>query len=132
MSVVPLMFRDWWDDFDTNIRSSRLLDQHFGSGLKRDDLMNFTNTPSILRRGYIRPWRNTTLQRQDSGSTLNVDQEKFQVSMIYFFLISFSRLINLKIMFYDSSNESQNTDWSGAKFYYYDILILVFCETGKK
>lgn len=80
MSVVPLMFRDWWDDFDTNFRSSRLLDQHFGSGLKRDDLMNFTNTPSILRRGYIRPWRNTTLQRQDSGSTLNVDQEKFQVS----------------------------------------------------
>lgn len=103
MSVVPLLFRDWWDDFDMPIRTSRLLDQHFGTGLRwdrwiftfqknaisetcdfryrRDDLASsfWNSTPSILRSGYIRPWRNTALQKQDSGSTLNVDKDKFTV-----------------------------------------------------
>lgn len=82
MSVVPLSFRDWWDDFDRPFRSSRLLDQEFGIGLKRDDLLSsFWNpTPSVLRSGYVRPWRtNTALQREASGSTLNVDSDKFQV-----------------------------------------------------
>lgn len=79
MSVVPMMFRDWWDEWETPMRSSRLLDQHFGSGLRRDDISSFTNTPSLLRSGYIRPWRNTSLQRQDSGSVLNCEKDKFQV-----------------------------------------------------
>lgn len=79
MSVVPMMFRDWWDEWETPMRSSRLLDQHFGTGLRRDDISSFTNTPSLLRSGYIRPWRNTSLQRQDSGSVLNVEKDKFQV-----------------------------------------------------
>lgn len=81
MSHVPLMYRDWWDEFDLPIRTSRLLDQHFGTGLKRDDLFSsaWTSSPSVLRHGYIRPWKRCNLQKQDSGSTLNVDNEKFEV-----------------------------------------------------
>ncbi|XP_035786863.1 protein lethal(2)essential for life-like [Anopheles albimanus] len=90
MSVVPMLFRDWWEDFDTPLRSSRLLDQHFGTGLRADDLFSsFSSSfpsrtvapiaPSVLRGGYYRPWRNTALARQDSGSTLNLDKDRFQI-----------------------------------------------------
>lgn len=86
MSVVPLMFRDWWDDWgETPFRSSRLLDQQFGTGLRRDDLISsfWNTTPSVLRSGYVRPWGNRNLQRQESGSTVNFDKEKFQVRNIF-------------------------------------------------
>lgn len=35
----------------------------------------------MLRSGYLRPWQRspTSLQRQESGSTLNIDNEKFEV-----------------------------------------------------
>lgn len=81
MSNIPLMYRDWWDEFDLPMRTSRLLDQHFGTGLKRDDLFSsaWTSSPSMLRHGYIRPWKRNNIQKQDSGSTLNVDSEKFEV-----------------------------------------------------
>ncbi|CAH1365058.1 hypothetical protein MTP99_001361 [Tenebrio molitor] len=82
MSVVPLLFRDWWDDEDFS-RPSRLLDQHFGLGLRRDDLLStYSSLPrGSLFRNYVRPWRatSTALQRQDSGSTIQQDKEKFQV-----------------------------------------------------
>nr|AEE62721.1 unknown [Dendroctonus ponderosae] len=83
MSVVPLSFRDWWDDEDFfNLRPSRLLDQQFGVGLKRDDLLNsFRTLPrSYLTRNYLRPWSSSNvLQRQESGSTIQQDKDKFQV-----------------------------------------------------
>lgn len=83
MSVVPLAFRDWWEEFDRPFpfRSHRLIDQEFGTGLRRDDLLSsmWSGTPSLLRSGYIRPWRSNDLKRQGSGSTLNVDNDKFQV-----------------------------------------------------
>ncbi|XP_013187734.2 protein lethal(2)essential for life [Amyelois transitella] len=77
MSIVPMMFRDWWDDWE---RPSRLLDQHFGMGLRRDDLLNYISTfPSTsLRNSYFRPWR-TSLARQESASTINLTKEKFEV-----------------------------------------------------
>lgn len=88
MSIVPLRFRDWWDDWEHQSslapfsRTSRLLDQQFGLGLRRDDLLSsfLKPTPSVLRSGYIRPWDSQALNRLDSGSTLNIDREKFQVS----------------------------------------------------
>lgn len=81
MSIVPLSFRDWWEDFDRPFRSHRLIDQEFGTGLRRDDLLSslWSGTPSLLRSGYIRPWRSNNLKREGSGSTLNVDNDKFQV-----------------------------------------------------
>ncbi|KAB0803986.1 hypothetical protein PPYR_00956 [Photinus pyralis] len=80
MSMVPLLFRDWWDDIELS-RPRRLLDQHFGTELNRDDLLSsFTNVPrcSLLSNRYFRPWR-TEIARQDSGSTINADKDKFQV-----------------------------------------------------
>ncbi|XP_026462342.1 protein lethal(2)essential for life-like isoform X1 [Ctenocephalides felis] len=78
MSLVPLMFRDWWDDFGIDHPSSRLFDQHFGMGLNRNDLLSsFRNSPTLLRGGYFRPWR-TELLKQDSGSTVTADKDKFQ------------------------------------------------------
>ncbi|KAG8336242.1 protein lethal(2)essential for life-like [Homalodisca vitripennis] len=79
MSLVPLMFRDWWDEFDRD-RPSRLLDQHFGLGLRRDDLWN-SFAPSVLRPagGYFRPWR-APLARSNSGtSSLVAEGDKVQV-----------------------------------------------------
>lgn len=57
------------------------MDQDFGIGLRRDDLLSslWNPTPSLLRSGYVRPWRTNNLQRESSGSTLNVDNDKFQV-----------------------------------------------------
>lgn len=73
MALIPTFFRDWWDDFD---RPSRLLDQNFGLGLTRDDLLNTMAIPSS--RGYFRPWRN--LLEQNSGmSKIQSDKDKFQV-----------------------------------------------------
>ncbi|XP_072396307.1 protein lethal(2)essential for life isoform X2 [Diabrotica undecimpunctata] len=81
MSMVPLLFRDWWDEEDL-LRPSRLLDQQFGLGLRRDDLLN--SIRDVPRRSafprYIRPWSTSSaLQRQDSGSTITQDHDKFQV-----------------------------------------------------
>ncbi|KAL0278687.1 UNVERIFIED_CONTAM: hypothetical protein PYX00_000437 [Menopon gallinae] len=75
MSLIPMLYRDWWEDFE---RPSRLFDQNFGLGLRRDDLLSSMMTSPFLRRGYVRPWRD--FNRQNSGSsTLQVDQDKFQV-----------------------------------------------------
>ncbi|XP_066598623.1 protein lethal(2)essential for life-like isoform X2 [Prorops nasuta] len=82
MSIVPLVFRDWWDELDRPM--SRLMDQHFGSGLRRDDLLsNFSNL-GINRRpffgnSYYRPWNVATRQNSSGASTIQLDQEKFQV-----------------------------------------------------
>lgn len=80
MSMVPLFFRDWWDDFDRE-RPRRLLDQHFGLGLKRDDLLKNFNELSSLRSGrYLRPWGAEPLARSSSGSSnLKVDDKQYQV-----------------------------------------------------
>lgn len=87
MSVVPLVFRDWWEDFDRPV--SRLMDQHFGTGLRRDDLISgFTglglNRPSlrsIFGNTYYRPWKNVTRQDSSGSSTIQLDKDNFQVGI---------------------------------------------------
>lgn len=81
MSLVPLLFRDWWDDLDRD-RPSRLLDQHFGIGLKRDDLFNnLTNLPSpLIRPGrYFRPWAKSLAHSNSGMSNIKDDDHHFQV-----------------------------------------------------
>lgn len=92
MSKVPMVFRDWWDDlgygndWDMDFRrprTSRLIDQHFGTALRRNDLLSsLANTHisnATSRAGpYYRPW-NTPLAKTDSGSTVNVEKDKFQI-----------------------------------------------------
>ncbi|XP_029161017.1 protein lethal(2)essential for life-like isoform X6 [Nylanderia fulva] len=85
MSIVPMVFRDWWDDIDRPV--SRLLDQHFGTGLLRDDLIsNFTGLGlnraplrSIIGNTYYRPWRNVARQNSSGSSTIQLDNDTFQV-----------------------------------------------------
>lgn len=88
MSVVPLMFRDWWDDLDRP--ASRLIDQHFGSGLDREDLLTGLSSLSLARPrsafisnpGYYRPWRNVVRQNSGGASTVQADKDKFQASCL--------------------------------------------------
>ncbi|XP_023933893.2 protein lethal(2)essential for life [Bicyclus anynana] len=78
MSIVPMLFRDWWDDWE---RPSKLMDQHFGMGLKRDELLSSLSSfpsSSLFRNSYFRPWR-ASLARQESSSTINLTKEKFEV-----------------------------------------------------
>lgn len=92
MSNVPLTFRDWWvDDYDIDFdsfrrpRTSRLIDQHFGTVLRKNDLLSSlanTHISSPSRTSpYYRPWNHaaSSLARQDSGSTVNVEKDKFQI-----------------------------------------------------
>ena len=87
MSLVPLLFSDWWQDLD---RPHRLMDQDFGLGLYPEQLVN----PSIihdflpvhpvprerLRNLYYRPWGELMRKMEGGGtSTVKSDKDKFQV-----------------------------------------------------
>jgi hypothetical protein len=91
MSVVPLVFRDWWEDLNRPV--SRLMDQHFGTGLHRDDLISgFTglglNRPSIFGNTYYRPWRHVARQNSSGSSTIQLDKDNFQVGTCSNFALS--------------------------------------------
>ncbi|XP_012277090.1 protein lethal(2)essential for life-like [Orussus abietinus] len=83
MAVVPLMFRDWWDDLDRS--RLRLLDRHFDGILTRDDplLSELSNLSLTKPRslfgapGYFRPWR--TIFPTSGASTIKSDKDTFQV-----------------------------------------------------
>ncbi|XP_031836308.1 protein lethal(2)essential for life [Nomia melanderi] len=86
MSLVPLLFSDWWEDLD---RPHRLLDQHFGLGLYPEQLLNtnildqyilpsrrrMTRSPLI----YYRPWGELLRKEGGGTSTVKADKDKFQV-----------------------------------------------------
>nr|XP_033339725.1 protein lethal(2)essential for life [Megalopta genalis] len=80
MSLVPLLFSDWWEDLD---QPHRLLDQNFGLGLYPDQLL----TPSRLemylqprrRPNYCRPWHELLRTNEPGTSTVQADKDKFQV-----------------------------------------------------
>lgn len=88
MSLVPLLFSDWWEDLQY---PHRLFDQNFGQGIHQDQLMH----PNILERfalsqrnrhvrpsplTYYRPWGELLRNRQEGGiSTVQADKDKFQV-----------------------------------------------------
>lgn len=89
MSLVPLLFSDWWEDLD---RPHRLLDQNFGLGLRPEQLLN----PSILEQYilpsrdrrvksplmYYRPWGELLRKSEGGGvSTVKADKDKFQVNL---------------------------------------------------
>ncbi|XP_044734962.1 protein lethal(2)essential for life-like [Chrysoperla carnea] len=78
MSLIPFIFQDVLSD--PWARPSRLHDQHFGLGLRSDDLLEPFVVPSMLSRNYYRPWR-SALAKLDQGSTVVADKEKFQVSL---------------------------------------------------
>lgn len=84
MSVVPLRFREWWDDFERPVSS--LMDQHFGRGWFRDDLISRLSDWSMREPRhhfdtYYRPWRSLFNNRDSGLSTVKSDKDKFQVSV---------------------------------------------------
>ncbi|XP_029725079.2 protein lethal(2)essential for life [Aedes albopictus] len=91
MSLIPIVFRDWWDDcWDAPLRTSQLMDQNFGSGISVDDLLTALTSAAAAqsalqnqrRSRYNRPWRNSSLAaRQDSGSTVKLADDKFQINL---------------------------------------------------
>ncbi|XP_052859773.1 protein lethal(2)essential for life-like [Anopheles cruzii] len=80
MSIVPIFFRNWWDDeWDRPLWNSRLLDQHFGRGVTGDDLLTALSHPSGR---YMRPWHSSCVaNNRDTGSTVNVTNDKFQINL---------------------------------------------------
>lgn len=84
MSVY--LFRNLQHELDS-MRSTQLLDQHFGLGLNAQALLTAFTFPShhnihrlMLHPNYYRLWKSESA-RSDSGSTLKRDQEKFQVNL---------------------------------------------------
>lgn len=86
------MFRDWWDDhMDIPLRQSRILDQHFGSGISSDELLAAITSAAaassaiqnqIRRPIYNRPWRNSSIiARQDIGSTIMDEKDRIQINL---------------------------------------------------
>lgn len=87
MSMVPLVFRNWWDDFERPV--SRLLDQHFGTGLNRAELISNLSDLGIDRptlrpifgNRYYRPWGNVMRQNSSGTSTIQLENDNFQVGI---------------------------------------------------
>ncbi|KAF7385911.1 hypothetical protein HZH68_012763 [Vespula germanica] len=82
MSLLPLIFSDWWEDLD---QPHRLMDQNFGLGLSPEQLLAIPNRMDILRQrerfpaSYYRPWAELIRQKDNGSSIVNADKNKFQV-----------------------------------------------------
>uniref|UniRef100_A0A182NM45 SHSP domain-containing protein n=1 Tax=Anopheles dirus TaxID=7168 RepID=A0A182NM45_9DIPT len=92
MSIVPIFFRNWWEDeWDRRpLWNSRLLDQHFGGGVTADDLLNAMASVGDRRlqhhhhhpSRYSRPWHSSCVAtKRDGGSTVNITGDKFQINL---------------------------------------------------
>ncbi|XP_058064873.1 protein lethal(2)essential for life-like, partial [Anopheles bellator] len=94
MSIVPIFFRNWWEDeWDRPLRTSRVLDQHFGGGISGDDLLGALAGISDSRNRrqlshhyptgrYIRPWHSSCVaNKRDIGSAVNITNDKFQINL---------------------------------------------------
>lgn len=79
MSLLPFLH----DPFC--YRPSRIVNQHFGLGLDPEDIISAV-VPGEVRNllgaplGYYRPWM-TAAAGQDTGSTVALDKDKFQVNL---------------------------------------------------
>ncbi|XP_017884166.1 protein lethal(2)essential for life-like [Ceratina calcarata] len=79
MSLVPLLFSDWWEDLE---RPHRLLDQNFGLGLYPEQLLSPNRVELYMqprRKSYYRPWAELLRGNEAGTSTVQADKDKFQV-----------------------------------------------------
>ncbi|KZC10007.1 PREDICTED: protein lethal(2)essential for life-like [Dufourea novaeangliae] len=91
MSLIPMLFSNWWEDLD---HPHRLFDQNFGRGLHPEQLLSPSRIeqyehlwPPIMDRRvtardpsllYYRPWRKL-LHKEGGTSTVQADKNKFHV-----------------------------------------------------
>jgi crystallin alpha B len=88
MSLVPLLFSDWWEDLD---RPHHIFDQHFGLPLNTDDIVDriapsrselLLYKPNRLRaRSRFHPFLHSLMKRGRGSSTVSADKDKFQVTL---------------------------------------------------
>ncbi|XP_029165155.1 protein lethal(2)essential for life-like [Nylanderia fulva] len=86
MSLVPLLFSDWWEDLEY---PHRIFDQNFGLSLHPDQLMNSNILERFAQQRdrrlrsspvYYRPWGEMLRTSNEAGtSTVRADKDKFQV-----------------------------------------------------
>lgn len=82
--MVPLFYRDLWDDSLWNgpLRPSRLWDQHFGRGIFSDDLfrnMSCCHPQELRRLRFGRPWASELSQK--FGRSIIADKDAFQINL---------------------------------------------------
>uniref|UniRef100_A0A6V7KZE4 SHSP domain-containing protein n=1 Tax=Bracon brevicornis TaxID=1563983 RepID=A0A6V7KZE4_9HYME len=91
MSLIPMLFSNWWEDLD---RPHRISDQYFGIGLRPEDLIrdvarDYSPLDSLVlgiraprRRIHYHPYEKAVAMRKTGGhSTVLADKDKFQVSL---------------------------------------------------
>lgn len=87
MSLLPLIFSDWWEDLD---RPHSLFDQHFGLPIDTDDLVAPTRTelmlykPNRLARRHssrYHPFLQSLMKRNKGSSVVSADKDKFKVTL---------------------------------------------------
>lgn len=92
MSLVPLLFSDWWEDLEI---PHRVFDQNFGVGIHPDQLIHPDQPMNMFERSmlqprdrrlrsmplaYYRPWGELLRSKEERGtSTVKADKDKFQV-----------------------------------------------------
>lgn len=57
----------------------KCISYYFISIFRRNDLFSSIATRPNVLGSYVRPWTNTNLQKQDSGSTINKGEDKYEV-----------------------------------------------------
>lgn len=83
MSLMPLLFSDWWNDLD---RPHHLLDQHFGLSLDPEDVISPSRSELVLYRpnrlrhaSRFHPY--SLLKKSRGSSTVAADKDKFLVTL---------------------------------------------------
>ncbi|XP_031836307.1 protein lethal(2)essential for life [Nomia melanderi] len=86
MSLIPILFSDWWEDLD---RPHRLWNQYFGTGIDPDDILLdgelsetllYRPTPRRNNRRYHPFWR-ASARKGHGASTVKPDKNKFEVTL---------------------------------------------------
>lgn len=87
MSLIPLIFSDWWEDLD---EPHHLLDQDFGGGLHAHQLLASPRRLQIRPRDqrrhpatlhYYRPWAELLRENERGSSVLKADKDQFQCTL---------------------------------------------------
>ena len=86
MSLIPLLFSDWWEDLD---EPHHLLDQDFGGGLHAHQLVASPRRLQLRPRerrhpatlNYYRPWAELLRGNERGSSVLQSDKDKFQCTL---------------------------------------------------
>lgn len=89
MSLIPMLFSDWWEELD---RPHRLWDQHFGLPVHPEDLLKSTDPLSEgelllyrpnrrIGRRRFHPFMNSVARKTRGASIVQPDKDKFQVTL---------------------------------------------------